>query len=98
MPKVFISHSSHDRPFVEREVIALLKRHGIETWYSRDDIRATSDWEQSIRGALSACDWFLIVLSPESVQSEWVRSPFHNFAYPLFCPSALHPGWIMVVT
>ncbi len=77
MPKVFISHSSHDRPFVEREIITPLKRHGIETWYSRDDIRTTSDWEQSIRRALSACDWFLVVLSPQSVESEWVRSELH---------------------
>jgi TIR domain len=62
------------RLFVEREIVNLLKDHGIETWYSRDDIRAASDWERSIRQALSACDWFLVVLSPELVQSEWGRS------------------------
>lgn len=77
MPKVFISHSSHDWPFVEQEIIAPLKRHGVETWYSRDHIQATSDWEKSIRKGLSACDWFLVVLSPQSVESEWVRSELH---------------------
>ena len=38
MPRVFISHSSLDREFVERELIPLVRDHGIDTWYSRDDI------------------------------------------------------------
>ena len=77
MPTVFVSYCSADRPLVEREIITPLTFHGIETWYSRDDIRAASDWERSIRQALSACDWFLVALSSRSVDSEWVRSELH---------------------
>lgn len=77
MTTVFISHSSKDRPFIEQEIISPLKRHSVDTWYSRDDIRATADWEQSIKQALSNCEWFLVALSPDSVISEWVRAETH---------------------
>ena len=47
MPKVFISHSTQDREFVEREIIAALHQGGIETWYSKMDIHAADRWERS---------------------------------------------------
>jgi tetratricopeptide (TPR) repeat protein len=72
MPKVFISHSTLDREFVEREIIPPLRTHGIETWYSTDNIRTAELWEKSIREGLKSCDWFLIVMSPNSVGSKWV--------------------------
>lgn len=72
MPKVFISHSTRDRDFVEREIIGPLKAQGIETWYSTDSIRTAELWERSIREGLKSCDWFLIVMSPNSVSSKWV--------------------------
>ena len=52
VPKVFISHSSKDRDFVEREIISLLRSHGIETWYSKDDIQTASQWQNSIAEGL----------------------------------------------
>ena len=61
---VFVSHSSRDRGFVEREIIPLLQRHGVGTWYSKDDIETASEWERTIRQGLETCDWFLVVLSP----------------------------------
>jgi TIR domain len=77
MAKVFISHSRQDREFVEREIITLLRDHGIETWYSADDIQTAESWERSILAALKACDYFLLVMSPQSAQSEWVRREVH---------------------
>lgn len=74
MPKVFISHSSTDREFVERELIVVLNRFGIEPWYSKDEIESAGDFERLIRKALTDCDWFLVVLSPHAVTSEWVRA------------------------
>jgi TIR domain/FHA domain len=59
---------------VQREIIGVLRRRGVETWCSREDIPAASDWERSIRQALSSCDWFIVALSPHAVRSEWVRS------------------------
>jgi len=72
MPRVFISHSTQDRDFVEQEIIGLLEGCGVETWYSKDSIAATEQWERSIRQGLKSCDAFLLVLSPPSAQSRWV--------------------------
>jgi hypothetical protein len=77
VPKVFVSHSAKDRDFVEREIVQLLHSHGIETWYSTDDIGAGVKWERSLREGLKSCDWFLVVLSNESVKSEWVEAEVH---------------------
>ena len=63
MPKVFISHSTRDRDFVEREIIALLSTHGIETWYCKDDIRTADEWERTIFKGLESCEWFLLAMS-----------------------------------
>ena len=72
MPKVFISHSSQDRELVEREIVALLQSHGIETWYSKDSIQTAAQWQRSIEVGLESCDWFLLVMTPRSLDSDWV--------------------------
>lgn len=77
MPRVFISHSSLDYELVEREIISPLRAHGVETWYSTDNIKSASEWERQIREGLKESDWFLIALSPRSVSSEWVGREVH---------------------
>jgi DNA-directed RNA polymerase specialized sigma24 family protein len=72
MSRVFISHSSEDCPFVEREILPLLKKNGIDTFYSPLDIRAADQWERRLRTGLQQCDWFLVVMSPRSAASPWV--------------------------
>jgi hypothetical protein len=74
---VFISHASQDIPYVENELLPLLKQNGLTPWYSKDDIRTAEHWERKILHALSRCDWFLIVLSPSSAKSEWVKDELH---------------------
>jgi len=77
MPKVFLSHWSGDRSFLQDELIPLLASGGIETWYAPDDIATADEWERKIVAGLQACDWFLIVLTPHSVRSDWVRAEVH---------------------
>lgn len=77
MTCVFISHSSLDRAAVEREIISPLRAHGIDLWYSTENIGTTSEWERQIHNGLTKCDWFLVVLSPRSIESEWVRREVH---------------------
>jgi tetratricopeptide (TPR) repeat protein len=74
MSKVFISHSHRDREFVEREIIAPLDEHGIESWYAKDEIESGAIWERQIHEALETCDWFLVVLTPDAVASERVQA------------------------
>jgi hypothetical protein len=73
MPRVFISHATLDRNFVEREMIPLLERHGVETWYARTDIKGADGWERTILQGLRWCDHFLVVVSPRSARSRWVK-------------------------
>src|SRR4051794_24907102 len=77
MPRVFISHSSLDREFVERNIIAPLRAQGIETWYSRDSIETADEWASKISQGLKSCNWFLVVISPRSIKSKWVRREVH---------------------
>jgi hypothetical protein len=77
MPKVFVSHSTHDRRFVESVLIPTLTAHGIESWYSKQDIRGASEWARRIVVGMKECDWFLVVMSHESAESQWVRDEVH---------------------
>ena len=74
MPTVFISHSSEDAQFIEREIIPLLASRGIEAWYSPEAIRTAEEWERAIKRGLESSDWFLVALSPRSARSKWVRA------------------------
>jgi hypothetical protein len=75
--RVFISHSSLDQPFVEREIVQLLRMHGLAYWYAPSNIRTASHWERTILEGLQSCDWFLLVMSPRSAESEWVKDELH---------------------
>jgi len=77
MPRVFVSHSSKDRGFVQNNLLPPLKENGIAPWYSEDDIMTADEWERKIVQGLKDCDWFLVVMSPNSVGSDWVRAEVH---------------------
>jgi hypothetical protein len=70
--EVFLSHSDRDRPFVT-ELAAMMRRHGIPVWYSRTNILGAQQWHDEIGAALRRCDWFVLVLSPNAVESIWVK-------------------------
>lgn len=70
--EVFVSHSSGDRNFVQ-SLVKLLSKNGIGYWYSEKHIPGATEWHDEIGRALDRCDWFLIVLSPKSVKSVWVK-------------------------
>lgn len=70
--EVFLSHASPDRPLAGR-IAGILQHHGISTWFAPTDIVGARQWQDEIGQALRRCDWFLILLSPASVASMWVR-------------------------
>ena len=73
MPReVFVSHSHNDQAFVEW-LVGVLRRHRIPVWYSETDIQGAQQWHDEIGRALERCDWFIVVLSPDAVDSMWVR-------------------------
>ena len=70
--EVFLSYASSNRDMATR-IAGTLRRHGVPVWYSVSDIRGAQQWHDEIGEALKRCDWFVLVLSPNAVKSEWVR-------------------------
>ena len=70
--EVFLSHSNKDRKFAS-ELVNVLRSHGIPVWYSRENIVGGQEWIDEIGTALNRCDWFIIILSPNSIKSMWVK-------------------------
>ena len=72
MLSVFLSHSHSDEAFTRR-LSEALQAHGIHTWLDEAEIRVGDSLIQKIEVAIRDCTYLAVVLSPESVQSEWVR-------------------------
>ena len=70
--EIFLSHASSDQAHATR-LAAVLSGHHLKVFYSRKSIRGAQQWHDEIGRALARCDWFLLVLSPAAVRSEWVR-------------------------
>jgi TIR domain len=70
--KVFVSHSSSDKAFVDR-LVADLAARSVPVWYDKFDLRLGDSVPGSINEGLTASKYFLIVLSKSSVESRWVR-------------------------
>ncbi len=71
-PNVFISHSSADKDSVE-ELAKKLAENGIEPWYAGWEIGPGDSIVQKINEGLENCDVFVIVVSENSVHSQWVK-------------------------
>ena len=70
--EVFLSHSSVDRTFVKK-LAHTLRCHGVPVWYSETNKRGAQVWHDEIGGALRRCDWMVLILSPDAVDSKWVK-------------------------
>jgi type II secretory pathway component PulF len=70
---VFISHSSQNREQIEEQLVGPLETAGVTCWYARHAIKSASEWERSILQGLEHCEWYLIVMSREAMESEWVK-------------------------
>ena len=77
--EVFLSHSSKNLAFAKR-LAKLLHAHHVKTFFSKKNIQGAQQWHDEIGSALKRCDWFVVVLSPQSVSSKWVK---HELIYAL---------------
>jgi len=69
--ELFLSYSSLDYAFAN-SVADVLHRHAIPVW-SQTNIVGGMRWHDEIGAALRRCDWFAVILSPNAVDSMWVR-------------------------
>jgi len=70
--KVFISHSSTDKKFV-RTLKDCLIENSINTWVDEDQLELGDSLLTKLEEALNESSHLVIVLSPNSVESEWVK-------------------------
>lgn len=68
----FISYSTKDEKFVQR-LYADLQGKGIRCWYAPDNLKIGDKFRVRIDEAIRVYDKLLIVLSKQSVQSDWVE-------------------------
>ena len=75
MTQVFISYSRKDISFINR-LAADLKNAGIDVWYDVTRIAGGARWRTEIENALRNSQYVIVVLSPDSIVSEWVEREF----------------------
>jgi hypothetical protein len=75
MADIFISYKKEDRELAER-VVGLLRADGREVWWD-DGITPHQAWDDMIEQEINAARAVIVLWSPRSVASEWVRSEAH---------------------
>ena len=75
MTQIFISYSRKDIAFARR-LAGDLEKAGYVVWWDITDLRGGDDWVRVIPEAIETSDFFIVVLSPHSTASEWVRKEY----------------------
>jgi TolB-like protein/Flp pilus assembly protein TadD len=69
MADIFISYSSKDRAEAE-QLIELLASAGLSVWIDKSGIEVATSWSGEIVDAIEGCKAFVILLSPNSIESK----------------------------
>jgi hypothetical protein len=61
--------------FVQR-LAADLQRAGLDVWWDISDIQGSDVWERKIQEGLNSSQYIIVVLTPASLESRWVRREY----------------------
>ena len=75
MSDVFVSYKREDAEFAARMVEGL-RESGLSVWWD-DGITPRQSWDSEIEQAISAASTVVVLWSPRSVASDWVRTEAH---------------------
>lgn len=70
--QVFLSYSEADREFA-RKLSSQLSKRGLQVWDPSDHLFPGDNWPLKIGEALQESKAMVVLLSPDSMKSEWVR-------------------------
>ena len=73
----FLSHSSRDKPFI-RQLATDLTKNDIIVWLDEQMIKVGESIVERVGQGLAESDYFLIALSDNSVNSEWVKKELNE--------------------
>ena len=68
MADIFISYSSKDREKAE-QLTELLSSAGLSVWIDQSALEVSTSWSAEIVDAISSCSAFIVLLSPNSIES-----------------------------
>jgi hypothetical protein len=69
---IFLSHSHEDKAFAKR-LASDMQSAGLIVWVDEAEINIGESLLERIRVGIDNVDYLAVILSPESVQSEWVQ-------------------------
>ena len=72
MSKVFISYSRQDIELVDN-IVGEMRKAGLDVWLDREAIKAGNTWQVQIVKGIQTCLAFVLMLSPNSAKSKYVR-------------------------
>lgn len=70
--EIFLSYSSQDNRFASR-LLREIRKNGISVWDYQTSQSGSEIWHDEIGKAISRCDWFLVILSENSVCNRMVK-------------------------
>ena len=70
--QVFISYARRDVEF-GLQLAKDLKSAGFNAWFDQLDIPAGARWDDEVEKALAECEIFLVILTPEAIESGNVK-------------------------
>ena len=69
----FISYSTKDQAFAER-LYADLQANGVRSWFAPHHVQSGKKLHEQIDAAIRLHERLLLILSPDSIDSEWVKT------------------------
>lgn len=73
--KLFISYSRKDIKFVGT-LASDLEAVGLNIWWDVSGLQGGKRWKRAIQAAIDDCNYCLVVLSPDSIKSNWVENEY----------------------
>lgn len=75
--RIFISHSSKDKPFV-RQLVNDLRSRNIDVWVDERELKVGDSIVKGISEGLNEADYLIVVLSKSSASSRWVQAELNT--------------------
>lgn len=71
--QIFLSYASDDKD-IARKIADKLIKSGVRVWFDMYELKTGDSLAAAIRNAISASDYLVVLLSPNSVNSVWVQN------------------------
>jgi len=95
---IFLSYARVDWDEYALPLVERLRGAGLDVWVDQDLIRGGDDWMDAINAALKTCDLLVLCVSPEALNSRYVKMEYRYFFHhdkpivPVLCRPADLPA------